>query len=129
MSIFNFITDLFKPAAELVDNVHTSTEEKYKLRNELAKIQSDVQVKLIELEGKAIEADAKIREAEAASNNWLTQSWRPLCSVAIVALIIAGSFGLVTLTADIYELAKVFLGVYTGSRGIEKVAAAWKLGK
>ena len=129
MSILSFISNIFAPVAKVIDDVHTSTEEKLQLKNELAKVQADVQTKLIELEGKAIEADTKIREAEASSSSWLTQSWRPICSILIVALIVLGSFGVVTVTSDIYELAKIFLGVYGGGRSIEKLGEVFKLGK
>ena len=40
MGLFDFIANIFKPAADIVDELHTSDEEKGRLRNELAKIQS-----------------------------------------------------------------------------------------
>lgn len=129
MAFLSFISDIFKPATELIDSLVVTEDEKMKLRNELARMQADVQLKLIELESKALEADMKIREAEASSTSWLTQSWRPLCSILIVGLIVLGSFELVTLTPDIYELAKVFLGAYAGGRSIEKLGSVLKLGK
>ena len=33
MGLFDFIGSIFKPATKLVDDLHTSTEEKMKLKN------------------------------------------------------------------------------------------------
>lgn len=129
MSIFSFIGSIFKPAVDLIDEIHVSDEERGKLKNELAKIQSDAQAKLIDLEKARLDALSAVQKAEANSKHLITAIWRPICSIAIVGLIIAGSFGIVTLTPDIYELAKVFLGAYAGGRSLEKLGSVLKLGK
>jgi len=115
MNILSWISGIFKPATDLIDNLHTSTEEKLKLHNELAKIQSSMHEKSIEL-----------MKAEASSENLLTSGWRPLCAIVIViALILDGHFGY-TASPNIYSLAEVFLGAYTGGRSLEKVAQVVK---
>ena len=129
MGIFSIIADLFRPAVDLVDELHVSEEEKLQLRNQLAEIQGGVQTKLIELQKAKVEALSKVQVSEASSKFWLTANWRPLCSIALVALIIVGSFGLVTVHQDVYQLATVFLGAYGLGRSGEKIGKIINLGK
>lgn len=129
MSIFNFIAGIFKPATDLIDNLHTSDEERMTLRNELAKIQEQANSKLIDLEAKRLDAMSKVQIAESSSKYAITATWRPITSMALVGIIIAGSFGLCEVGAEIYDLAKVFLGTYAGGRSLEKLGSVIKLGK
>lgn len=126
MSIFSFIGNLFAPVANLVDELHVSDEERGKIQIELDKIKADAQAKFIELEKARLEAMQKVEVAEAGSKYWLRANWRPLCSISLVVLIIASSFGLVTVGPQIYDLAQVFLGAYAGGRSVEKVASLFK---
>jgi hypothetical protein len=128
-AIASFISGIFSPAAKLVDEIHTSDEEKMKLRNELARIQESAMSKMMELEKTAMEAQSKVQVAEANSSYWLTANWRPLTSVTIVVLIVLGSFGFVQVGKEIYDLAEIFLGAYAGGRSVEKLGKALKLGK
>lgn len=127
MGLFSWISSIFAPAAELVDNLHTSTEEKLTLRNELAKMQTEVNTKLIALEQEKVKAQAQVQVAESSSKYFLTANWRPICSIVIVGIIMGDSFGWLKAGPQIYDLAKVFLGAYTTSRGLEKVAKTFKL--
>ena len=128
MSILGFIGSLFKPASDLVDNLHVSDEERLTLRNELAKIKAETQAKLIELEKSKIDAHSKIVQAEMNSSNKLASSWRPLSSLALVIIVILGSFGIVDVSSDLYDLLEILLGTYAGSRGLEKIASTIKQG-
>lgn len=128
MGLFSWISSIFSPAADLVDNLHTSDEERLTLRNELAKLQTEVNTKLIGLEEEKVKALSRVQEAEANSKWQLVAVWRPICSLLIVGIIIADSFGWIVAGEQIYDLAKVFLGAYTTSRGLEKVAKTMKLG-
>lgn len=128
MGLLNFISDIFNPVSKIVDDIHVSDEERMQLRNELAKIQGSAMEKMTELEKTAIEAQSKVQVAEANSKHWLQGNWRPLTSLILVGLIVLGSFGLVEVGKEIYDLAEIFLGAYTASRGAEKVSAALKLG-
>jgi hypothetical protein len=127
MGIFSWISSIFSPAAELIDNLHTSDEEKLTLRNQLASMQTKVNTKLIALEQAKVEAQSKVQIAEADSSYFLTANWRPICSLLIVGIIVGDSFGWLKAGPQIYDLAKVFLGAYTTSRGVEKVAKTFKL--
>lgn len=115
MNPLAWISSIFKPAADLIDNLHTSTEEKMKLTNELARIRS-------EIEGKTID----LMKTEAQSNHALAANWRPACSILIViALVLDGHFGYHA-SPNIYGLAEIFLGTYAGGRSLEKIAGMFK---
>lgn len=129
-SITSFISGIFTPAANLIDNLHTSTEEKQQLRNELAKIQSDTLAKMSDLEMKRLDAVSKVQVAESQSKFWITAAWRPICSMGLVAIVIVASFGLIPKPdSDFYNLVNTFLGVYAGGRSLEKIGSVLKLGK
>ena len=115
MSIFNFLTDIFKPAAEVIDELHVSEEEKGKLRNELAKTQAKAQEELLRY--------------ESSSKHWITATWRPICSLLLVAILILAAFDLANPKPELYELAKIFLGTYAGGRSFEKMMNVRRLGK
>lgn len=134
MSIFGtiggFISGIFSPAADLIDNLHTSEEEKGKIRAELARIQADVLNKTAELEMKRLDAVSKVQVAESQSKFWITAAWRPIASLALVSIVILSSFGLIPKPdADFYALTNTFLGVYAGGRSLEKIGSVLKLGK
>jgi len=129
MSIFSFISNLFAPAANLVDNLHTSTEEKQKLRNELAKIQSQAQKQMLDYEAKVVEARSKLMVAESGSKFWLTSAWRPLMSILLILCIVLASYGIGNPDKEVYELTKILLGAYASGRTLEKVVKVSKFGK
>lgn len=84
MEILSFISSIFKPAVDLVDELHTSDEEKGNIRNQLAAIQAGVQDKIIDLEAKRLEyekqlvdARSEVLKAEMQGQSWLQRNWRP----------------------------------------------------
>jgi hypothetical protein len=127
MGLFNFLGSIFKPVTELVDDLHTSEEEKLKLKNDLAKMQFDMQKKLLDHETKLMLKQADIVKAEASSKHWLTASWRPIVSLSFAAIIIARWFGLTSdsismeLELELFSILKVSLGGYIGARSGEKI--------
>ena len=127
MSFLSFVGSIFKPVTELVDDLHTSEEEKMKLRNELAKMQFDMQKKILDHETKLMVKQADIVKAEAQSKNWLTASWRPLLMLTFAALIVARWFGLTSneitpeLEIELFTIVKYGIGGYVGARSGEKI--------
>jgi hypothetical protein len=109
--MLDFISNIFKPAVSLVDELHVSDEERLKLRNELASIQASMQAKSVEL-----------MAAEAKSDHWIVASWRPICAICLFSLIMADGYGIAKAPTQVYDLAQIFLSVYGTSRGVEKVA-------
>ena len=56
----DFVADIFKPAADLIDNVNTSEEEKLELRNVLGRFQNEVTTKQIDLLSKQMNLEKYI---------------------------------------------------------------------
>lgn len=116
--MFDFISNIFKPAADLVDNLHVSDEERGKLQNELAKIQAQMH-----------EKSAELMKAEVSSDHWLVAAWRPMCVLLLITLILADGYGWAKAPEQVYDLASLFLSTYAGSRGLEKITRIVKGGK
>ena len=129
MGLFDFISSIFKPASDIVDELHTSEEEKLKLKNELASIQGQAQERILDYESKLAEYRHKLLVAEANSPHPFVALWRPICSTALVTIIVLASFGICHPGPELYKLAEIFLGAYVGGRTIEKIVSASKLGK
>ena len=124
MGLLSFLGDIFKPAADLVDNMHTSTEEKLKLRNALAKIEADVTLKTLELQGQLAELQGKLAEsnaqavvAEAGSESWFVRHYRPMIITSMFILIMCQAFGLLKV-----ELPDVFWQIFAAAFGVMSVA-------
>ena len=126
---------VFKPLNKLVDNVHTSSEEKLTLRNELVRLQNEVAKGQMELLGKAMDLEREALKAqqavlttEASSDSWLTANWRPITMVVFVAVTTLHSLGFIemseVMSMQYFGLVKLGLGGYIASRGIEKAAPA-----
>ena len=129
MSIFSFISNLFKPAADLVDSLHVSDEERGKLRNQLAEIQSKAQKQMLDYESKVVEARSKLMVAEAQSPHLITAIWRPVACLSLIALVVLSAYGIGNPDKEVYELTKILLGAYAGGRTLEKVVKVSKFGK
>lgn len=136
MGAFSFITNLFKPAADLVDELHFSGEEKaeskaklLQLKNELANIQASANEKFLDLEMAALQAKKEVMIAESQSTSLLQSAWRPLCSILLISLVVLDSFSIVHANENLYTLAMSFLGLYGAGRSVEKAAKSVKLGK
>jgi len=92
-----------------------------------------------DLESKAMDARSKLNEAqrdiivaEAKGESWLQRNWRPLL-MSIFGIIIANNYILnpylsamfdvdimLDIPPDMWQLLKIGIGGYIGSRGIEK---------
>jgi hypothetical protein len=127
MSLFSWISELFEPAAKIVDDLHFSGEEKAKwkakqaeLRNKLAEIESRVATKVLALQEKSLEANMKVAIAEQQSGNWLSKSWRPVCSLCMMGLLVAMGFEVIPYKDFLAKVAGGFLGIYGMGRTWEK---------
>jgi len=75
MEILGFLSRIFDPLTRLVDDVHTSQEEKLILRNELSSLQNRLSEKFLDFETKRLDAQQKIIVAEAQGQSWLHSAW------------------------------------------------------
>jgi hypothetical protein len=131
MNIFSFIGEIFKPAADLIDNLHTSTEEKLALKNKLTVIENTMTSKTIEYETKLLEAKTSIITAEATGESWIQRNWRPITMLTFLALVVCDSFGWLVnpLAAEAWTLLQLGLGGYVVGRSGEKIISKLKADK
>ena len=117
------VGELFRPITTIVDELHTSEEEKFKVKKEMAKIQSDIQVKVLDYEKEAIQAKSSIINSEANGQSWLQRNWRPITMLTFLGLVVCDSFGLLTsrLAPQAWTLLQIGMGGYVIGRSCEKV--------
>jgi hypothetical protein len=123
MSIFRLISTIFAPAAKLIDDLHTSDEEKLTLANKLTTIQNEMHSKVIDYETKILESKTAIITAEANGQSWLQRSWRPITMLTFLGLVVFDSFGWLAnpLAPEAWTLLQIGLGGYVAGRSLEKV--------
>jgi hypothetical protein len=131
MNILSFIGEIFKPATELINNMHTSTEEKLTLKNKLAVIENTMTAKVIDYETKLLAAKTSIITSEATGESWMQRNWRPITMLTFLGLVVCDSFGWLAnpLAGEAWTLLQIGLGGYVTSRGVEKVVSKLKAGK
>ena len=120
MSLFSWISEIFTPVSDLVDELHFSGEEEGRIRNKLAEIEAKVATRTLELQSQIIEANAKIATAEQEHGNWLSKSWRPLCSLGSFAALVLMGTDVMVYNQFLATIFGSFLGIYTGARSWEK---------
>lgn len=127
MNVLSLISGIFKPAAALIDNLHTSEEEKMQVKQAMFELQVSAFSKAEEYEQELLKAKASIINAEATGQSWLQRNWRPLTMVWFNVLLGMYWFGL---TPDgiteatinkLFTLLQIGIGGYIAGRSVEKV--------
>jgi len=135
MSVFNvlsLVTDIFKPAADLIDNLHTSEEEKLEQKFNLLHLQAAAVDSATQYNQKLFEGQAKIINSEASSEHWLAANWRPITMLTFVGIVVAKFLGFSSpnMTPEDYThlwtLIEIGLGGYVVGRSVEKAVKTWK---
>jgi len=123
VNILSFIGEIFKPAAKLIDDLHTSDEEKLALKNKLTVIQNEMHSKVIDYETKLLASQSSIITAEANGQSWMQRNWRPITMLTFLALVVCDSFGWLAnpLASEAWTLLQIGLGGYVAGRSVEKV--------
>jgi len=123
MSVLNFIGEIFKPAAELIDNLHTSEEERLEIKQKMFELQVNAFNKAEEYEQELLKAKASIVMAEAQGASWIQRNWRPITMLTFLVLVVADSFGLLAfrLAEEAWTLLQIGLGGYVVGRSAEKI--------
>ena len=123
MNLLALISNIFKPAADLIDDVHTSTEERLKLKNALTVIQNEMHSKVIQYETKLLESQASIITSEAQGASWMQRNWRPITMLTFLALVVLDSFGMLAfrLASEAWTLLQLGLSGYVVGRTGEKI--------
>lgn len=123
MGFLSFISSIFKPAADLIDDLHTSDEEKMLLKKEMMKLENEVTLKAMELEKQLVEANSSIIKAEATGGSWIQRNWRPITMLTFLVLVVLDSFGWLAnpLADEAWVLLQIGLGGYVAGRSVEKI--------
>lgn len=137
MNILSLIGQIFKPATELIDNLHTSQEEKLEQKAVLLQLQTDFLIEGLEYEQEQLKAKAAIIMAETKSESWVTRNWRPITMLSFVAATLAYWFGITptdpttglsvipnAIIERMFSLVQLGVGGYIAGRSIEKVVPA-----
>ena len=123
MNFVDLIAGIFKPAAELIDALHTSEEEKLKQQRRLLEIQAMVLDSSLQYEKEMMTSRAEIINSEAKSEHWITATWRPITMLTFLALAVGDSLGWLPnpLRDEAWMLLQLGLGGYVVGRSAEKV--------
>ena len=126
MNVLGLIGQIFKPAMEMIDNVHTSEEEKLTKKAQLLELQTGFLTQALNYESEQLKARAAIITAEAKSESWLTRTWRPITMLTFLALVVCDSFGLLAfrLADDAWTLLQLGIGGYIVGRSAQGVAGS-----
>ena len=128
IGITDLIASIFKPAAELVDELHTSEEERLKAKGHLLDVQAAAMQRVFDYESEMLSAKAKVVHAEAQSKHWLTANWRPITMLTFLVLVVGDSLGWLPndLRDETFVLLEIGLGGYIVGRSGEKIAQIMK---
>jgi hypothetical protein len=123
MSVWNFLGGLVEPVTKLIDDLHTSDEERQQIKAEIFKIQSKVTSQVLGYEQQLLEAQSSIVKAEAQGQSWLQRSWRPITMLTFLVLVVADTMGWTEfrLAEQAWTLLQIGLGGYVIGRSAEKV--------
>ncbi len=123
MNVFSFISDIFKPAAKLIDDLHTSDEEKLQLQAQIKTVENELLAKVIDYESQLLESKTAIITAEATGQSWIQRNWRPITMLTFLALVVLDSFGWLAnpLADEAWTLLQIGLGGYVAGRSAEKM--------
>jgi hypothetical protein len=128
IGVTDLIANIFKPAANLVDELHTSDEERLTAKSKMLEVQAAAMQQVFDYETQALTARANIVNSEASSTNLLASSWRPLTMLTFLVLAVGDSLGLLAtpLRDEAWMLLQLGLGGYVVGRSGEKIAQTIK---
>lgn len=128
MGVVDLIAGIFKPAAELVDELHTSEEERLKAKGHLLDVQAAAMQRVFDYESEMLSSKSKVVHAEAQSKHWLTANWRPITMLTFLVLVVGDSLGWLPndLRDETFVLLEIGLGGYIVGRSGEKIAQIMK---
>lgn len=123
MSAWNLLAGLVSPVTKLIDDLHTSDEERLAIKSELFKMQSTLASQVLTYEAQIVEAKSNIIVAEAQGQSWLQRNWRPITMLTFLVLVVADVFGVTAfrLSDEAWVLLQLGLGGYVVGRSAEKI--------
>lgn len=135
MNVIGFLTghlkDIIGGVGGIIDDLNTSGEEKLAAKLKLAELESQFQIRSMEIAQEFAAEQSKIIVAEAQSESYLTRNWRPIAMLAFTYIVvhnyvIVPVFGVhpAEMPPGLWEFLKLGVGGYIGARTVEKVATA-----
>lgn len=121
--LWDILTNIFKPVSEVVDELHTSEEEKLTVKAKLLELQTSVVNNLILYEKSAIEAQQAVVVAEAQSESWLTRNWRPITMLSFLGIIMWNTVSGGEIAPELWNLLQLGIGGYVVGRSVEKTVS------
>lgn len=136
IDLTSIITGALKPISDIIDNLHTSKEEKAAAKLAMVNAQGALQNQLM-----GYQKDIII--AEATGESWLQRNWRPIIMLLFGSLLawnyvvaplgswIAAMFGgpafpALEMPTEFFTLLTVGIGGYIGGRSAEKAIKSWR---
>ena len=128
MGVTELIAGIFKPAADLVDELHTSEEERLTAKGHLLDVQAAAMQRVFDYEKEMIKGQQAIVSAEAKSEHFIVAAWRPITMLTFLVLAVGDSLGLLAtpLKDEAWMLLQLGLGGYVVGRSGEKIAKVMK---
>ena len=122
--LLSFLGTIFTPLANLVDNVHTSEEERLSVKMQMFKLQTELTAKVMEYEAQLLKSKTDIITAEAKGQSWIQRSWRPITMLVFLGLVVLDSLAILPnrLAPEAWTLLQIGLGGYVVGRSAEKLA-------
>jgi len=123
MAVWSFLSGLVEPVTKLIDDMHTSDEERLQVKSKLFEMQNEMAARVMDYEARLIEAKTKVITAEAQGASWLQRTWRPVTMLTFLGLVVADVFGWTEfrLASEARTLLQIGLGGYVVGRSAEKV--------
>ena len=134
MAIPAFIAELFEPVAKVIDELHTSAEERGTLRSNMYMAQARVVAEVLSYETKLAESQASVIIAEAQGSSWAQRNWRPILMLTfgyivfhnyvLTPLAVAAGFDvpILEIPGGMWALLTTGVGGYVIGRSGEKIA-------
>jgi len=124
MGVVELIAGIFKPAVELIDELHTSEEERLSQKAKLLDVQAATMQRVFDYERQTLKDRATIINSEAQSEHVITATWRPITMLTFLALAVGDSLGWLAtpLRDEAWMLLEIGLGGYILGRSGEKLA-------
>lgn len=121
--MWGWLSELVTPVTNLIDELHTSDEERLKIRQAMMQIQAGLTARVLDYETRLAESRAKVITAEAQGASWLQRTWRPITMLTFLALVVFDSFGWLEyrLAEQAWTLLQIGLGGYVVGRSAEKI--------
>lgn len=123
MAVWPFLSGLVQPVTQLIDEMHTSDEERLQVKSRLFEMQSAMAAQMLNYEARLVETKTKVIAAEAQGASWMQRNWRPLTMLTFLGLVVADTFGLTEfrLAQEAWTLLQIGLGGYVVGRSAEKI--------